>query len=196
MNILDSLRLIYPYDPQTQTFTILTRLNSYADFFNPLDPSPAPTRDISPELIDYLTQCSDEIPTRYPLVISIEIRDETREAQQEAECMQSLQSFFHHEIFVTQAHIRHRRGMALKYLLVSLSCLAAYLLSEQWNPGFFLWNLLKEAVLIGGWVFAWEAVTLNFIEMDTHTLEIRKSRRIIEAMLNFSYKPDNSVLVR
>ncbi len=186
MNILDSLRQIYPFDPHTQTFIIPTRLEGYADFFNPIDPSPAPARDLSRELIDYLNQCSDEIPAKYPVAISIEIRKEMYDAQHEVECVQGLRSFFQHEIFVTQSRIRHGRGLAFKYLLVSLSCLAGYIISEPWSLAGFLWNLLREAILIGGWVFLWETVTLNFIEMDTHVMEIRKFRRLIEARITFT----------
>jgi hypothetical protein len=59
---LDMLREIYPYDPQTKGFTILARVGHYDDFFNPLDPSLAPARDLAPDLVEYLNQCSDEIP--------------------------------------------------------------------------------------------------------------------------------------
>ena len=46
------LQAVYPFDPQTRTFTIPARLGRYADFFNPMDPSPAPTRDLSLDLVE------------------------------------------------------------------------------------------------------------------------------------------------
>jgi len=187
MHDLDALREIYPFDPQTQTFIILTRLGHYADFFNPLDPSPAPTRDLSADLVDYLTQCSDEIIDKYALLISLELQDEIRDLQREKECLESLRSFFHHEVFVTQAHIRRNRAQALKYLMVSCLCLAIYIFSEPLGLVTFFLNLLREAVLIGGWVFMWEAVTLNFIQIDNHVHEIKKYQRLIRAAVTFSY---------
>jgi hypothetical protein len=33
----------------------------------------------------------------------------------------------------------------------------------------------------------WEAVTLNFIEMDVHYQEIKKYKRLIGAKLGFTY---------
>ena len=181
------LQAVYPFDPQTRTFTIPARLGRYADFFNPMDPSPAPTRDLSLDLVEYLNQCSDEIPEKYALAVSIEIQDEAQSTQPEQECVESLRSFYQHACFVTQAHIRRTRRQALKYLAVSFSCLAAYIISEPWNLASFLWNLLREAVLIGGWVFMWEAVTLNFIEMDSHFQEIKKYWRLINANVHFSH---------
>jgi len=187
MNTLDTLREIYPFDPQTRTFTIPARLEHYADFFNPMDPSPAPARDLSADLVDYLNQCSDEIIAQYTLTISLELQNETRDLRREKECLESLRSFYQHEIFVSQAHIHYKRGQALKYLLVSIVCLAIYIFSERLGLTSFFLNLLREAVLIGGWVFMWEAVTLNFIQIDSHFQEIRKYRRLIKATVTFSY---------
>jgi hypothetical protein len=47
--------------------------------------------------------------------------------------------------------------------------------------------VLREAVLIGGWLFMWEAVTLNFIEMDEYHQEIKKYTRLIGAKVAFHY---------
>jgi hypothetical protein len=187
MHNLDSLKEIYPFDPQTRSFTIPARLGKYDDFFNPMDPSPSPARDLAPELVEYLGQCSEEIPATYPLRIALEIQQEVCNAQREAECLASLRAFYQHLIFVTQAQVRRKRGRALKYLLVSILCLAAYLYAGQWDLAAFFWNLLKEAVLIGGWVFMWEAVTLNFIETDNQAEEIKKYRRLIGAGIFFIY---------
>jgi len=187
MNSLDTLCKIYPYDPQTRAFTIPVRLGNYDEFFNPLDPSPAPTRDLTPELVEYLNQCSSEIPTRYGLLIDLQMQNQSPMAQNEQECIASLRSFYQHNIFVTQAQVRRMRGRALKYLLVSFACLALTLLGEGWSAAGFVGSLLHEALLIGGWVFMWEAVTLNFIEMDEYTQEIRKFQRLISAKIIFGY---------
>jgi hypothetical protein len=187
MNDLDSLRAIYPYNPQTRAFTILARVNSYIDFFNPIDPSPAPARDLSPELVGYLSQCSDEILNKYRVEIVLQVQNEAQDTRREQECLSSLRTFYQHEKFVTQNQIRRKRGLALKYIIVSLSCLAVYIFTENWSAALFLWNLLREAILIGGWVFMWEAVTLNFIEMDVYDEQIKKYRRLIEAKVGFVY---------
>jgi len=186
-NHLDSLREIYPYDPQTKGFTILARVGHYDDFFNPLDPSPAPARDLAPDLVEYLNQCSDEIPYKYPVSLALQVQNDARNAQREQECLNSLQTFYRHEIFVSQAEIRRKRGGSLKYLLISFSCLAISTFSAQLQLEGFFWSLLREAVLIGGWLFMWEAVTLNFIEMDVHYQEIKKYKRLIGAKLSFTY---------
>ncbi len=90
-------------------------------------------------------------------------------------------------MFVEKSEIRRRRGDALKYLLVSFLCLSFYVVTERLGLNNFFLNLLTEAVLIGGWLFMWEAVTVNFIEMDKYNQNIKKLKRLIQAKMNFSY---------
>jgi hypothetical protein len=184
---LNMLREIYPYDPQTRGFTILARVGHYNDFFNPLDPTPAPARDLAPDLVEYLNQCSDEIPYKYPVIIALQVQNSAQDAQREQECLDCLHTFYRHELFVSQAEIRRKRGGSIKYLLISFSCLTISAISTQLQLEGFFWGLLREAVLIGGWLFMWEAVTLNFIEMDVHYQEIKKYKRLIGARLGFTY---------
>ncbi len=188
MNNLNSLSENYPFDPATRTFTIPLRLKQYDDFFNPMDPSPAPFRDLSYEMVDYLDQCSDEIENRYPVAISLAMQVDKQDLKREEECVGSLRTYYRHLIFVSQARVRRKQGQALKYLLVSFLCLAVYVGSGQFDQIAFVLNLVREAILIGGWVFMWEAVTLNFIEMDTPVQEIKKYRRLIDAKIVFMYE--------
>lgn len=187
MNNLNALREIYPFDPQTRTFTIPVRVTNYDDFFNPLDPSPAPARDLTPELVNYLDQCSTEIPHQYPLLVQLQVQNEQQSPKREDDCIASLRTFYQHNVFIVQAQAQRMRIRALRYLLVSFMCLAVAILGESWISTGFVGNLLHEALLIGGWVFMWEAVTLNFIEMDSHTQEIIKFRRLIAAKVIFHY---------
>ena len=185
----NSLAEIYPFDPQTQAYTIPVRLSRYSDLFNPMDPSPVPARDLSLKLADYLEQCSAEIPLKFPLTIALQIQHDARDPLSEEECRGSLRSFYQHAIFLTRAQISRKRRKALNYFLISIACLALYIFSGTLNLAGFLWNLLHEAILIGGWVFMWEAVTVNFIEMDEPSQAVQKFQRLIQAQVLFDYTP-------
>ena len=187
MNDQEYLQEIYAFDPGARTFTIPVSIERYDDFSTRLDPSPAPKRDLATEVVEYLNQCSNEIPCRYPISIQLQIRADERDAQREQDCLESLRLFFRHEMFVEKSEIRRRRGDALKYLLVSFLCLSFYVVTERLGLNNFFLNLLTEAVLIGGWLFMWEAVTVNFIEMDKYNQNIKKFKRLIQAKMNFSY---------
>jgi len=181
MNDLESLQEMYPYDHGTRTFTIPISIERYEDFSLRLDPSPASKRDLAPDLVDYLRQCSDEIPCRYPIKLKLNICEDKRDSKREQNCLDSLKNYFQHEIFVERSDIRHRRADSLKYLLVSFLFLTLYIVTEKLLLIAFFSEFLREAVLIGGWLFMWEAVSVNFIEMDKHYETIKKLNRLIQA---------------
>jgi hypothetical protein len=190
MNVEKNLSEIYPFDAESRTFTVPAAVDRYDGLFNALDPSPAPARDLVTELVAYLEQCSDEIPLKYPLKISIRIRAEARSAAREQECTASLRTNYRHEMLVTLAEISRRRWNSLRYVLASLLCLAFYIWAESWPMGGFLWDVFHEAVLIGGWVFMWEAVSVNFIQVDEKIQQKKKYERLTRAEIVFLYEDE------
>jgi|WetSurMetagenome_2_1015567.scaffolds.fasta_scaffold105814_2 hypothetical protein len=187
MNDQEDLQETYPFEVGTRTYTIPVSIEHYQDFTTDMDPSPAPTRDLAIELVDYLNQCSDEIPCRYPISLHFHIRADTRDMLSEKICMDSLRNFFQHEVYVGKSEIRRKRVEALKYLLVSFLCLSIYVVSDKFGSASFFPDLFREALLIGGWVFMWETVTINFIEMDKYYQNIKKLKRLIEAKVIYTY---------
>jgi hypothetical protein len=178
---------MYPYNRVTNTMTIPIRLSRFDDLYNPIDPSPAPTRDLSKELVDYLDQCSNEIDSEFKIDLTIEIINEPVNLGREKECLGSINNFYKHEIFVTEKRIKTTRKSAFKHLLISLACLSTYVISMQFEMAGLITDILKEAILIGGWVFMWESVTHNFIQIEPFYDEIKKFERIISAPIRFVY---------
>jgi hypothetical protein len=193
MNDLKFLQEIYPYDPEKHKFTIPISIARYGEFFSRLDPTPAPKRDLSPELVKYLDQCSGEIPSQFDISIDLNISQEARIPDLERDCLGSLQRFFQHQIYMEKSEIRRQRLDALKYLVVSLLCLSADIASAGLVSNTLPGNLIHEALQIGGWVFMWEAITINFLQTDQHNQAIRKLKRFIQAKIHFSYSEGNSI---
>lgn len=179
---------IYPYNPDTNTITIPIRLDGFDSLFNPIDPSPSPGRDLSKELIDYLEQCSNEIDPEFKVDLVIEVVQDQNNPDREKECISSLRNFYGHEIFITENAIKKARRSAFKHLVISLACLVVYVISEQLPLSGLIADIIKEAILIGGWVFMWESVTHNFIQMEPFFDQIKKFKRIIGAPVRFNYK--------
>ncbi|MGD0707688.1 MAG: hypothetical protein ABSA01_12995 [Anaerolineales bacterium] len=193
MNDLQFLQEIYSYDPEKHQFTIPISIRCYDEFFSRLDPSPAPKRDLSPELVEYLDQCSGEIPSRFDISIDLNISQEACNPVQERDCLGSLQRFFQHQIYMEKSEIRRQRLDALKYLLVSLLCLSTDIASVGLLSNTLLGNLIHQALQIGGWVFMWEAITVNFLQTDQHYQAIRKLKRFIQARIHFTYSGDKTI---
>jgi len=86
-----------------------------------------------------------------------------------------------------KSEIRRQRLDALKYLVVSLLCLSADIASGGLGLNTLPGNLIHEALQIGGWVFMWEAITINFLQTDQHNQAIRKLKRFIHAEYIFIF---------
>jgi hypothetical protein len=185
---------MYPYDPESHTFTIPISIEGYDEIYNQLDPSPVPYRDLAPNFVDYLNQCSTEIPTRYPLLISLGIRGDVHDPSDEKDCRNSLMTYYKHEVLREKSEIQRRRVDAAKYLAISFFCLAAYIAFDRIETSSFFLGLLHEAVLIGGWLFMWEAITVSLIEVDKYVQAKKKFERLVRTKINFSYTSKLQVL--
>jgi len=187
-NVYQILLDIYEIDKETGNFRIPVRFKDQQDLYNPIDPSPAPVRDLSEELANYLDQCSDEIPLDKTIQIEIEFTTGDRDENYEKECESSIRTYYTHEMYVKISELNSQKRLSLKHLVVSIGCLSAYLISENFESTFILYTLLQEAVLIGGWVFMWEAVTHYFIQNQPTRLEIGKKKRLVECTILFKYQ--------
>lgn len=179
---------IYKLDTGTREFIIPVRFHSPQDLYNPIDPSPAPARDLSDELADYLDQCSDEIPVENKIRIEIEFANDPRDPGFETECEASIRAYYKHEMFVKIRELSAQKKAAVRHFLISLTCLSTYVISENFKFPFLLYTILQEAILIGGWVFMWEAVTHNFIHNQPTKEIIAKKRRLVGCSILFKYQ--------
>ena len=72
-------------------------------------------------------------------------------------------------------------------LSISLILLFSYGLLVDNNKSTIISWVLLESLLIGGWVFAWEAVHLLFIDIIEPFRRLREIKRFLEAELSFKY---------
>ncbi len=187
MSLMQYLRDSYPYDPQRKIFTIDAAVDTYDELYNYLDPSPSPSRDLAPDVVEYLNQCSEEIPLNYGIRIVIHIQEEPRKEDRERECLASIKTYYQHETILSRLDDRQTRIRSLRYVAFSLLCLTIYLLAKPWAGLSLVTTLLHEAFLVGGWVFMWEAVSINFIETDPPRLARQRFKRLVEAPIEFTY---------
>ena len=72
-NQIKFLQSYYPFNKIMNSFVVEIALNSYADIFNDFDPSPYRKKDLNPELMNYLNDCSSDIPLDYPLILQFKL---------------------------------------------------------------------------------------------------------------------------
>ncbi|MFO8063122.1 MAG: hypothetical protein R6V29_00645 [Spirochaetia bacterium] len=90
---LDYLKTIYRYNEQTGSFIIDVRLLDYSQAFSQWDSAWAEVREVAHGLVQYLKECSDDIPFRSPIEIVFSVT-EPRDHDTEERIIHGVHSYF------------------------------------------------------------------------------------------------------
>lgn len=137
-------------------------LDQYTDIFDEWDPAPFKRRAIDSDLELYLEGSSDEIPLQYPVELYFTIPAGSRNERMEAEVLNGLRNSFAFKRYLLKREIRKTNIRTLNYVVLGFVFLwGGAILLDQF-PEKTLLSLVVDALIIGGWVFLWEAVSLFF----------------------------------
>jgi hypothetical protein len=153
---------IYRIDEATDRYMIEIALDRYTDIFNQWDPAPFKRREIDPDLRFYLEGSSEEISSRYPIELYFSIPKGTRNEAIEEETRDGLKNSFAFKIYLLKKEIKKTTTLILRYVILGFIFLWVGTVSLNRFPEKVVLSLLEDALIIGGWVFLWEAVSLFF----------------------------------
>jgi len=176
---------IYRFDEEANSYVIEIALDSYSDIFSEWDPAPFKLRDIDPDLELYLEGCSDDIPFKYPVILSFSIPQSSRNPSVEDQARHGLKSGFTFKRYFIRNDIGAANRRILLYFLIGFGFLwVVTLFPDRLRESPFP-SIIVEGLFIGGWVFVWEAISL--ILFTTHNLhhKDRTYRRLQEAAIAF-----------
>jgi hypothetical protein len=150
-------RDIYQIDASTNLYMIEIALDRYTDIFNEWDAAPFKRRDLDADLRLYLEECSNEIPSKYPIELCFTLPAGTRNEQAEVEARDGLKNSFISKRYFLRKEVEKTNTRMLLFVVVGFVCLwVAKTLSTEAN----LQSILLEGLAISGWVFIWEAVSM------------------------------------
>ncbi|MGB8454004.1 MAG: hypothetical protein WCD89_16960 [Anaerocolumna sp.] len=166
----------YKFEKESNTYLIEVSLDDYDDVYDEWDPAPFKRRFIEGGFDDFIVSSSEDIPMKYNLSVVLYIPDNKKDLNKEAAVDSAYKNYYGYRIEKIK-----KSKLKLRKRTVSYFLLAAIFLS----PGYFfqletaniVFNILKEGILIGGWVFLWEFFTNLFIKSreinSTYKLYIR-----------------------
>lgn len=172
---------IYKIDASTNLYMIEIALDQHSDIFSKWDAAPFKRRDIDPDLKLYLEGSSEEIPLHYPIELCFIIPEKPRDQQIEEESQNGLKNSFLFKLYLLNKEIKKTNLRTLHCVFLGFICLglgAIFLKRFPDNVVFLM--LLADALVIGGWVFLWEAVSLFFFT----NRELYHSYRIYKRLKN------------
>jgi hypothetical protein len=179
---------LYRFIPETDTFIFDIIIDTYEGLFNRLDPSPFKQRDLLPDLLDYLDQCSSDIPSKYSVALSVNLTEQKFDLAREREVTSGMRTNFRYMVNSISQQIASIYRKAARYVVVSFLGITSVALFNSYLPENIFFDFLKEGLLIGGWVFLWEAFSLVFIQMHDIRMNLKKFKRLLGSQIQFTYK--------
>jgi hypothetical protein len=182
---------LYRTNPDKGNLIIDIALDKYNDFFHEWDNASHELRDMNPELASFIEICSKDIPMSKKIEIVFDVTDDSRDTLQENFIKESFHNYY--GFFLRQEKSNLNRMYIKAFLLVGIS--AGLLLAHGVFGAEVSNNLVPEmaleGILIGAWVFMWEAIHLVSFERSDVRRNIKAYKRFLQATVVFAYKTVN-----
>lgn len=180
--------LLYRKNEANGNVIIDVLLNNYLEFFHEWDNAAFRKRDIHPELSNFLDLCSEDIPLRKEIEIQFCVKTAEISKDKEDQIRTSYYNYYQSlnrlERRKTKRHLRFSGIL----LLTALLLLSFYvILNSSIASKTIVMRVLLESLLIGGWVFAWEAIHMLFLDMIDPFRRRRELKRFLKADIGFRY---------
>ena len=176
---------MYDLDSDTSAYIITAVVNKYEDIFNNLDPSPFKRRDLNSNLINFLEDCSLDIPLQLNTLLQFQVPNSIRNEDLERRISLGLGNYFSYMMntFLRRLKMVNRRSMyfvGISFLLLLTATFMARL-----NVDNLLFQTVNEGIFIGGWVFMWEAISSSSIKKKEIKNQYQHYRRFYESPIKF-----------
>ena len=172
---------IYPLNESTRLCTIEIALNQYEDIFNKYDSAPLERREIDSELETYLKRCCEEIPSKYSLELDISIPARIRENEKEDKLRDGFKNHFSFQVYLLEKKLNKNKLNILFEILFGFFLLWIVAIWEV-DICRILLSIIENGIVIGGWVFLWDAVSKFFFTNS----QLNKSYQDYKRLLNSS----------
>ena len=120
--------------------------------------------------------------------IAIHIQKERANSEDENNVEKGIRNYFAYQANRISQEMANKKRRAIKYVIFSAGFIAATVLMRSFIPPGLLVNMVSEGLNIGGWVFLWEAFSINVINMDDANTKIQDAQRLCQAPVRFTYE--------
>jgi hypothetical protein len=179
---------LYRKNNTTGRVIIDIALEDYLEFFHEWDNSVFRKRDIHPELAEFLDLCSEDIPLRKKLDIVFTMNTDELSVEKEEQIRISYKNYYNSLKRLVNRKAERFFKVSAILLLTSIVLLSAYTLLREVTNHSIISDVLLESLLIGGWVFTWEAVHLLFLDIIEPFRRRREIKRFLETEITFIHK--------
>ena len=174
---------------------IEVRVSELMQLFNAIDPSPFRERDLDPDAEEFITDWAKEASPSAVFALAVYLDRPAGLPNEPVELREAIHQFFRHRAELARHRLREllRRGrtsllIGVCALGVSLAAgnLVARLVSNH------IADIVKEGLLIGGWVAMWRPIEIFLYDWWPIRAEAALADRLSVMPVRISYKQDGS----
>ena len=169
-----------PLPPKCRIIEV--RVGELRQLFNAIDPSPFRERDLDPAAEDFIVSWGRGLPTDAPLGLVVHVDRAAGLPDEAAILRDAIHEFFRQRAAATLMNLADlfRRGRIS--LAIGLACLAACIgtgdILVNYFPSSRLATILRESLLIGGWVAMWRPLEIFLYDWWPIRAEARLCNRL------------------
>ena len=136
-------------------------LGELRQLFNSLDPAPFRERDLDPKASDYIVDWATEVPAHQPLSLVVHLGATTPDA---ATVGEAVREYYHGRAAAKRRELSKlfrvgRISLVIGLVFLGVAIGAGEALAGLLSKGSYAW-LLKESLVIGGWVALWRPLEI------------------------------------
>jgi hypothetical protein len=150
--------------------------------FNAMDPSPFRERDLDPKAEAYILDWGRETPAGQPLGLVVHLSRDRAGAEGEGVLRDAVREYFRHRARATRQQLRRLLRVGRISLLIGLAFLAAAIFVGDLLAGLVrkesFGGILKESLVIGGWVALWRPIEIFLYDWWPIRAEARLNDRL------------------
>jgi len=175
---------------------IEVRVAELRQLFNAIDPSPFRERDLDPRAEEFIADWSRDLPHDAPLALVVHLERAAGQADEAIMLREAIHEFFAQRAAGSRRNLRQlfRRGrislaIGLAFLASSIAigdALASYVQGSRWA------DILRESLLIGGWVAMWRPLEVFLYDWWPLREEAHLSDRLSAMPVRILYRPEAS----
>jgi hypothetical protein len=160
--------------------------------FDMMDPSPFGQRDLDPRALEYIVNWARETSGRTSLALLVHLDRGPGRSDEAAILGKAVREFFSARAVATRHEIRHllrvgRISLGIGVLFLVALSLAGDMVVDALR-GQRIGELLRESLLIGGWVAMWRPMEIFLYEWWPIWSEARLFRRLSRMPVRITYR--------
>jgi hypothetical protein len=164
--------------------------------FNAIDPSPFRERDLDPAAEEFIVSWAREAPRDASLALVVYLDRPAGLPGEPAMLREAVHAFFRHRAESNSARLRRlfrvgRTSLLIGLLFLAVCVAAGDLVAAALKPR-RIGEILRESLLIGGWVAMWRPLEIFLYDWWPIRAEARLYRRLSDMPVRIAYVSEAS----